>query len=96
VIVIDTRTEKQFSAACIPGAILFNPYRYEAYVDKILGPCLTAEKIILYCEGGACDDSELAATLLADMGIPKEKIAIFLEGFDGWKSAGLPTEVPRQ
>jgi len=54
--------------------------------------CSVAQKIIVYCTGGSCEDSEFAAMMLRDAGIPNENIVVYGGGITEWTNA-LPFEV---
>ena len=92
VVFIDARDEQHYLEGHIPGAHEFDPYRPEKYFTDVLPLCQSAEQIIVYCNGGDCDDSEAAAILLRDVGIPNSKIFIFGDGLPEWKTNGLPVE----
>ncbi|MGA2853522.1 MAG: rhodanese-like domain-containing protein, partial [Verrucomicrobiota bacterium] len=74
VVFIDARDEPLYQQGHIPGAYEFNPYRPEKYFGEVLPVCQKAEQIAIYCTGGDCDDSESAAILLRDVGIPNQKL----------------------
>ncbi len=92
VVFIDARDETHYLEGHIPGAHEFDPYRPEKYFAGVLPLCQSAEQIIVYCNGGDCDDSEAAAILLRDVGIPNSKIFVFGGGLPVWKTNGLPVE----
>jgi rhodanese-related sulfurtransferase len=46
--------------------------------------------LVVYCNGGDCDESEHVAQLLNASGFTA--VYIMHDGFPGWKSAGLPVE----
>lgn len=92
VVFIDARDEPHYLEGHIPGAHDFDPYRPEKYFANVLPLCQSAGQIIVYCNGGDCDDSEAAAILLRDVGIPNSKIFVFGGGFAFWKTNGLPVE----
>jgi rhodanese-related sulfurtransferase len=92
VVFIDARDEPHYLEGHIPGAHEFDPYRPEKYFTDVLPLCQSAAQIIVYCNGGDCDDSEAAAILLRDVGIPNSKIFVFGGGFGWWKTNGLPVE----
>ena len=92
VVFIDARDETHYLAGHIPGAHEFDPYRPEKYFTDVLPLCQSAEQIVVYCNGGDCDDSEAAAILLRDVGIPNLKIFVFGGGLPVWKTNGLPVE----
>jgi rhodanese-related sulfurtransferase len=92
IVFIDARDEQHFRAGHIPSAREFNPYYPEKYFAAVLPSCRTAEQIVIYCNGGDCEDSESAALLLRDVGIPTNKLFIYIGGFDEWIKRGLPVE----
>jgi rhodanese-related sulfurtransferase len=92
VVFIDARDEPHYLEGHIPGAHEFDPYRPEKYFADVLPLCQSAGQIIVYCNGGDCDDSEAAAILLRDVGIPNSKIFVFGGGFGLWQTNGLPVE----
>ena len=92
VVFIDARDEELYQQGHIPGAYEFDPYHPEKYFDTILPLCQQAEQIVVYCNGGDCDDSESAALLLRDVGIPNQKLFIFGGGIAEWATNSLPVE----
>ncbi len=57
---IDARDEDDYGKGHIPGAFEFYHYHPGKYLAGVLTPCQLAEQIIVYCNGGDCDDSESA------------------------------------
>jgi rhodanese-related sulfurtransferase len=92
IVFIDARDEEHFLLGHIPGACEFDPYRPEKYFNTVLPLCQKAEQIVVYCNGGDCDDSESAAILLRDVGIPNQKLFVYGGGVTGWTTNGLPVE----
>jgi len=92
VVFIDARDEPRYREGHIPGAYEFDPYRPEKYFDAVLPLCRAAEQIVVYCNGGDCDDSETAAVLLRDIGIANQKLLVFGGGISEWTTNGLPVE----
>ncbi|MCD6338297.1 MAG: rhodanese-like domain-containing protein [Verrucomicrobia bacterium] len=92
VLFLDARSPEEFAAGHIPGAQLFYHYRAEAYLDRVLPLCEAAEAVVVYCSGGACEDSQFAAAMLTELGVPSAKLRIFQDGARGWREAGLPLE----
>jgi rhodanese-related sulfurtransferase len=92
IVFVDARDDRSFQAGRIPGAIQLDHYRLERHAAAVLAACLPAEQVVVYCHGGNCEDSELAAGDLRDLGVPAAKILIFAGGFEEWRRAGLPTE----
>jgi len=94
VIFIDARDDKHYLAGHIPGAYHFDRFHPEDYLTNVVQVCLTAQRIVLYCNGGDCDDSQHAAIMLRDsMGLPKDKVFVYGGGMAEWTSNGLPIEV---
>jgi rhodanese-related sulfurtransferase len=84
--------DHDYAEGHVPGAHQFFHYRATDYLPTLLPVLMAAEKIVVYCTGGTCEDSEFAAVMLAEMGIPREKLLVFVGGIKEWKAAGLPVE----
>jgi rhodanese-related sulfurtransferase len=91
-IFIDSRAEAHYLEGHVPGAYLFDHYRAENYLATVLPACRMADKILVYCHGGNCEDSEFAAVILSDAGVPKERLLVYPGGFGEWTTNGLPVE----
>lgn len=91
-VLIDARNVATYQAGHIPGALQYDHFRPTENVAQIAPACLAAEKIILYCHGGDCEDSIFAARLLTGYGVPAARIAIYEAGFHDWQSADLPVQ----
>jgi len=89
---LDARDEEHYRAGHIPGAYEFDPYHPEKYFGVVLPLCQSAQQIVVYCNGGDCDDSETAAVLLRDIGVAKEKLLVYGGGITEWEASGLPVE----
>jgi len=89
---IDARDEDDYGKGHIPGAFEFYHYHPDKYLADVLTPCQLAEQIIVYCNGGDCDDSESAALFLRDRGVPAAKLFIYGGGMTNWEAARLPVE----
>lgn len=90
VVIVDARNEALFQERHIPGAYLFDHYQMDQYVDLVLPVCQIAEQVIVYCNGGHCEDSEFAATDLMQLGVPQENLFIYAAGMRGWNEGGHP------
>jgi rhodanese-related sulfurtransferase len=93
IVFIDARDEQHYREGHIPGAYEFDPYYPEKYFATALPVCQAAEQIVVYCNGGDCDDSESAAIMLRDVGIANRKLFVYTGGFPEWTTNGLPVEV---
>jgi rhodanese-related sulfurtransferase len=92
IVFIDARDDSHYAAGHIPGAWQFHHYRAEDHLSAVLPACLTALKIVVYCNGGECEDSEFAAIMLRDAGVPREGLFVYPGGIQEWKAGGLPME----
>ncbi len=90
---VDARDDQHYQAGHIPGAYQFDHYRAPDYLAAILPVCTAAEQIVVYCNGGDCEDSEFAAVTLRELGVPNEKLVIYGGGFTDWSTNGLPVEL---
>jgi rhodanese-related sulfurtransferase len=93
VVFIDARDEPHYQEGHVPGAYEFDPYHPDKYFAAVLPVCEAAEQIVVYCNGGDCDDSETAAILLRDVGIVNRKLFVYEGGITEWTSNSLPVEL---
>lgn len=91
-LILDARNDQHYRTAHIPGALQFDHYRAEAHLATVIPASLAAEQIVVYCTGGDCEDSEFAALMLRDAGIPNERLFIYAGGMADWIAARLPVE----
>ncbi len=92
IVFVDARDEQHYREGHIPRACEFDPYRPEKYFAAVLPLCQTAEQIVVYCNGGDCDDSESAALTLRDVGIATNKLFVYGGGITEWTTNNLPIE----
>ncbi len=92
VIFIDARNDQHFHDGHIPGAWQLDHYHAEKYLPTVMPLCLNAEQIVVYCNGGDCEDSEFAAMTLRDTGVPAQKLFVFTGGITEWTNQ-MPVEV---
>lgn len=93
VLFVDAREDEHYQKGHIPGAYQLDYYRPENYIATLLPLCQLAEQIVVYCNGGNCDDSEFAATFLLSAGVPKEKLDVYGGGLSEWQTNRLPIEI---
>lgn len=89
---VDARNDAAYQSGHIPGAWQFDRYRPEHYLPAVLPACTVAQKIVVYCNGGSCDDSEFAAMMLRDASIPADNIFVYTGGIKEWTNA-MPFEI---
>jgi rhodanese-related sulfurtransferase len=93
IIFIDARNDEHYREGHIPGAYQLDRYHPENYLAAVLPACQMAEKVVVYCTGGDCEDSEFAALLLRDSaGVAAQKLFVFTGGMTEWTNRGLPIE----
>ena len=89
---IDARNEEHYLQGHIPGAYELDPYYPQLQLARVLPICQAAEEVVVYCNGGDCEDSEFAAIALRDVGIQNEKLRIYTGGMSEWTKNGWPLE----
>jgi rhodanese-related sulfurtransferase len=92
VVFVDARDLARYQEGHIPGAYELDPYHPEAALATVLPVCLAAEQVVVYCNGGDCEDSQFAAIALRDAGVPAQKLFVFAGGIAEWGNRGLPVE----
>lgn len=90
ILFVDARNAERFAAGHIPGALQFDHYRPDKHVESVLGVLPLAEKIVVYCNGGDCEDSDLVVADLIALGVPEAKLVIYAGGFAEWKRRSMP------
>jgi len=93
VVFIDARNDEHYQAGHIPGAYQLDHFRVQDYIATALPVCQAAEQIIVYCNGGDCDDSENTAIFLRDAGIDKSKLFVYAGGIAEWMTNRMPVEI---
>lgn len=93
IIFIDARNDEQYQGGHIPGAYQFDNYHPENYMGTVFPVCQSAQKIVVYCAGGNCEDSQFAALTLRDAQIPGEKLFVYTGGITEWTNRGNAVEI---
>ena len=93
IIFIDARNDEHYQGGHIPGAYQFDNYHPENYMGTVFPICQAAQKIIVYCAGGNCEDSQFAALTLRDAQIPGEKLFVYTGGITEWTNRGNAVEL---
>jgi len=98
VIFIDARDDRHYQEGHVPGAYQFDPWRKDNYLPTVLPVCMTAQQIVVYCNGGDCDDSQVAAVELRNAelqnaGVPSDKFFVYGGGMTEWITNQLPVEI---
>ena len=92
IVFVDARNDEHYREGHIPGAYQLDPYHPENYLGSVLPACQIAQEVVVYCTGGDCEDSEIAAMLLRDAGIAVRKLRVYVAGITDWKENHLPLE----
>ncbi|HIG29860.1 MAG TPA: hypothetical protein EYQ50_19505 [Verrucomicrobiales bacterium] len=93
ILFIDARNRNHYEEGHIPGAYRLDHFHPEETIEQILLQCEIADKIVVYCTGGECEDSILAAGDLTEFGIDPEQISIFKDGITEWQTQEMPIDV---
>ncbi|MBU0719191.1 MAG: hypothetical protein KJ749_13150 [Planctomycetes bacterium] len=89
---VDARSCEAFDEGHIPGALHCDHYRIEEFIDAVMARVAEADKVIVYCEGGSCEDSLYLCADLVELGVSYDAICLYPGGWQAWVDAGLPTE----
>ena len=93
IVFIDARNDQHYQEGHIPGAFQFDHYHAENHLATVLPACQSAERIVVYCTGGDCEDSKFAALTLRAAGVPNETLSVYGGGMTEWVASGMPVEV---
>lgn len=94
ILFIDARNDEHYQEGHIPGAYQFDHFYPENYLAAILPLFQPAQQIVVYCNGGDCDDSQNTAIMLRDSaGVPGEKLFVYAGGMTEWATNNLPVEL---
>ena len=92
VIFVDARNDEHYHEGHIPGALHFDRFRPADHLPQVMPAAQMAEKVIVYCGGGDCEDSKFGALQLLEQGIPPYKVYVYMGGVKEWTARGLPLE----
>jgi rhodanese-related sulfurtransferase len=93
VIFVDARSRRFYQEGHIPGAYHLDHFYPGETLAEVLPAALAAERVIVYCNGGECEDSEFSAVFLLESGVAVERLGVFGGGLEAWREAGLPIEM---
>jgi rhodanese-related sulfurtransferase len=92
IIFIDAREDEPYQAGHIPGAYQFDYFHTDKNLGTVVPACQNAGRIVVYCSGGTCEVSEMAALYLRDGGVPNEKLFVYSGGMTEWDEKKEPIE----
>ncbi|MCP4251740.1 MAG: rhodanese-like domain-containing protein [bacterium] len=85
-IFIDARDDDHYAEGHVPGAFQIDHYRVEQYLPDVLPDAMGAEKIVVYCNGGKCEDSILVCGDLYEAGVSREVLYLYEGGMKEWQA----------
>lgn len=85
---VDARDDRHYQEGHIPGAFQLDRFYPDRYLPEALPACLAAEKIVVYCNGGDCEDSKFVARLLRDATVQADRLFVFVGGIEDWQARG--------
>ena len=89
-VLVDARSADVFSEGHIAGAIRCYHYEIDDCIDSTLEAALGALKVIVYCNGGDCEDSKYMCRELVDRGVPYEAVYLYAGGWKEWIDQEMP------
>ena len=95
IVFIDARDDATYEKCHIPSAIQFDYYRPDDYIGEVRDFAADAEIVIIYCNGGECEDSIQTARYLTEEiedPLPFEIVHVFEGGIQAWYDAGNERE----
>ncbi len=95
IVFIDARDEAHYEKCHIPTAVQFDYYHPDDYIGEVRDFAADAEIVIIYCNGGECEDSIQAARYLTEEiedPLPFEIVYVFEGGIQAWYEAGNERE----
>lgn len=88
---IDARKEDDFAEGHIPGAIWCSPYEIEKCINTVLDRAKGADKVVVYCDGGDCEDSIFMCRELVNADVPLEAVRLYAGGWKEWSAHKEPS-----
>ena len=92
---IDAREEAPYQAGHVPGAFEYNHFHPERYLANVVPACEIAQQIVVYCNGGDCEESKFAALSLRESlsGVSRTNLLIYGGGMTEWVTNHWPVEL---
>ena len=92
---VDARNDQAYEEGHIPRAMQADHYRLENYIEAVLDAAENAERVIVYCNGGDCEDSIYMCNDLIQFDVPYDILYLYAGGWHEWESKGQPIETGR-
>ena len=87
---VDARAAVVYEDGHIPCAVQADAYEIADCIDDLLDHVLGAEKVIVYCNGGDCEDSIFLCRDLVNADVPYDAIYLYPGGCQEWQEKGMP------
>lgn len=85
---LDSRSQEDYSAGHIRGAINLPDHHFEESIDRVIDQIEQYETLITYCDGEDCALAASLAEKLNQLGF--EKVFYIINGWTRWREMGLP------
>lgn len=92
IVFVDARSSDHHGEGHLPGAYVLDRFYPERFLPDVLPAVMTAEQVVVYCTGGDCEDSEYAAQMLREAGVPADRLLIYKGGIEEWRLKGGTVE----
>lgn len=92
---VDARNDTLYEEGHIPGALQADHYRLDEYIEAVLDAAEMAEKVIVYCNGGDCEDSIFMCQDLKGFGVSSDRLFLYEGGWNEWELNGQPVATGR-
>lgn len=86
---VDSRKAEDYAAGHVADAFRIDTYMFKDGNPPKLQLIARDSFVVVYCNGGNCDESDNLARLLDGSGY--KKVYVMHDGFPGWRAAGHPT-----
>ncbi|MFN7020198.1 MAG: rhodanese-like domain-containing protein [Phycisphaerales bacterium] len=86
---VDSRKAEDYAAGHVRDAFRIDTYMFKDGDPPKLQLIARDSFVVVYCNGGNCDESDNLARLLDGSGY--KKVYVMHDGFPGWRAAGHPT-----
>ena len=89
---VDARNDAEYQEGHVPLALQFDHYHAERYLDAVLQAAPGTSRVVVYCNGGNCEDSEYAAATLKGFLAEPETLCVYVGGIEEWRARAMPVE----
>jgi rhodanese-related sulfurtransferase len=87
-LLVDARGDDAFAGGHMPWAVQCDHFRLERFIRTVTELAKAADRVVVYCNGGDCEDSILVCGDLMEFDVPYDKIYLFKGGWEEWTREG--------